>query len=232
MSNMNSHNDETHGKEHGEVNSSHAAFETYFEPTFLHLFQWKSFFIFCSILIIAFIYTISTSDLFQVPKDTQQAYLSFQKAKQQYENNPLYWDLKQRNLIDEIQQDTKTAGGRHLALLLQDSTGEMVISFLTKELGLPIERLDLVAFNMKASSTNLSFLISKIDQGWWPLKIILSLEIEVTLENGNINLLFSRLRRGSQDLATGLTWAYFGSDLEWLRHKGVVVMKASQGNVF
>lgn len=229
---MGSNHDETLLKENTDQNHSHIAYDTHFEPTFLHLFQWKSFFIFCSLLTIGFVYTLFTSDLFQVPKKTSQAYYAFQKAKQQYEVNPLYWDLKQRNLVDEVKQDVATTGGRHLALLLQDSTDEMVLSYLTKELGLPISRFNFVAVSMNATQTNLSLLVSKIDQGWWPLKIILSLEIEVTIDNGNVHLLFSRLRRGSQDLATGLTWAYFGSDLEWLRHKGVVSMKASQGNVF
>ncbi len=200
--------------------------------TIFPFFQWKSFFLFCTFLSVAVVYALSTSDIFTVPKEVQESYAHFKVSMQRYESNPLYWDLKQRNLVDEVKRDIDKTGGRHADIILQDATGEMIISYLTKELHFPLERLKTIAITPKATSSSLSFVISKIDHGVWPLEIILSLEVEMTINNGKVHLLFARLRRGSQDLATGLTWAYFGPNLEWLRRLNLASMKASQGNVF
>ncbi len=216
---MNSGHDEQTNAEH-------------YEPHFLYLFQWRSFFLFCISLGIIILYTVSTSDMFNIPKETKQSYVEFKMAMQRYDANPLYWDLKQRNLVDEIKVDITKTGGKNAPLILQDASPEMLISFLTKELKFPYERLSSIAVTPKPSHSSLQLLVSKLDQGVWPFEIILTLEIEFSLVHGKPQLLFTRLRRGKEDLATGLTWAYFGSDLEWLRRLGVASMKASQGNVF
>lgn len=197
------------------------------------LFQWKSFFLFCAISSLIIFYITSSSDVFQVPPEVQQAYSNFKQALQQYEANPLYWDVKQRHVIDEIKQDIQRTGRINDTIyLLQEMSGELLISYLLKELKIPQERLKTIAIFPKTDGTGLSFLISKLEQGVWPLDVILSLELEVIIEQGKVQLLFQRLRRGSQELATGLTWAYFGSDLDWLRQEGVSTMRASQGHIF
>lgn len=216
------------------MNSAHDEQLTadHYDSHFLYLFQWKSFFLFCISLAIIILYTVSTTDMFTIPRETTECYQEFKMAKQRYDANPLYWDLKQRNLVDEIKVDIGKTGGKNAPLLLQDASPEMFISFLTKELKLPADRLNSIAITPKPSHSSLQLLVSKLDQGVWPFEIILTLEIELTLQGGKPHLLFTRLRRGKEDLATGLTWAYFGSDLEWLRKLGCASMKASQGNVF
>lgn len=201
--------------------------------SFFPLFQWKSFLLFCTVSTILVLYVTSSSDVFQVPIEVRDAYQNFKLANQHYEINSLYWDVKQRHLTDEVKQDIAHTGGINSTIyLLQETSGEILISYLLKELKMPKERLETIAIYPKPDGTGLNFIISKLERGVWPLEVILSLELEVVIEQKKIQFLFKRLRRGSQELATGLTWAYFGSDLEWLRQEGVSTMRALQGHVF
>jgi hypothetical protein len=46
---------------------------------------------------------------------------------------------------------------------------------------------------------------------------MLALELEIKVHAERFSLSVSRLRRGSQDIALGLAWTYFGPELESIR---------------
>lgn len=196
-------------EEHSEEESS----------SFLRLpapsFQGKFFFcifVICSGLLI---HWFSTSELFEVPEDVVKTRDEFVKAKESYNSNASYWDAKLRHFKEVMNQELQF--GEHAFLeLIQETPGEIFVSFLLQHLNIPLDRLEQITAYPRKGST-FSVVVSKPEGGIWPLKIMLSMEIEIKYTSEKFALAISRLRRGSQDIALSLAWAYFGPELESLR---------------
>ena len=181
----------------------------------LPLFHWKTFFLFFAIFFGIVCHWMATSELFETPPDVLAAREHFAHAKARYLANTPYWNAKLQHVIASLSdqpQDGKEAYLRRL----QDLSPEICVAFLHDHLKLDLEHLgSLVIFPKQDSMPSL--LLSKHENGVWPLQIMLSLEAEVKLQNGHFSILASRLRRGSKELTLGLAWAYFGPELERLR---------------
>ncbi len=197
-------------------------------PHALSFFQWKAFLVFTMIAGLIIALWSSSSDIFEVPSDVTTAYKNYQDAKRHYYQNSVYWDSKREHFERAIIDDLHDHGGHNVPMLLETLTPEMIISFLARNLKLSPERLSFTSIMSKENSSSFTLILSKFEQAVWPLKIIVSLEAEVSITSEGVCLYFTRLRRGSEDLATGLAWAYFGSDLEMLKPLPVVSMRASQ----
>ena len=200
-------------------------------PGRLPFFQWKAF---ISFLIVAFLLIFawsSTSDLFEVPSDVIHSYKTYQDAKRHYFQNSVYWDSKREHFELLLRENLMASNEDHITLLLETVTPEILISFLVSKLRFSPERLNTISIMQKESAPNFTLIFSKPEQAIWPLRIIVSLETEISVAKDGVSLLFTRLRRGSEDMATGLAWAYFGSDLEVLKSLPVISMKANQSGI-
>jgi hypothetical protein len=182
----------------------------------LPLFQWKSFLIFLGIATGLMLHWFATSELFEVPQDVLQSRQAFFKAKETYLSNQSYWDAKLRHFTDYIGKELQEQDEHTLIQELQEIPGEIFISYLLQKLHLADTRHDSTAIFFREGS-GFSIVLSKYEKGIWPLQIMLSMEIEVRCTAHRFSLAISRLRRGSQDIALGLSWAYFGPELEALR---------------
>lgn len=181
------------------------------------LFQWKVFFffLFCGIAVAA--HWIFTSELFNVPRDVFQSRKHFFSAKDHYENNKEYWDAKQNHFIRAVRQEMDLGGDDNVWYHLQGISSEILISFLVRELGVNPKLIGQVAIAPQKGSSSFKVILSKYEQVLWPLQIMLSLEMEFKIKSGHFSIEFTRLRRGSQDISLGLSWAYFGPELEPLK---------------
>lgn len=171
-----------------------------------------SIFLVCCALVF---HWFATSELFEVPEDVVFTRSEFTKAKESYTSNASYWDAKLVHFKEMMNHELQY--GEHAFLeLMQETPGEIFVSFLLQHLNMPLERLEhITAFPRKGSS--FSVVVSKPEGGTWPLKIMLSMEIEIKYTAEKFSLAISRLRRGSQDIALSFAWAYFGPELESLR---------------
>lgn len=189
-------------------------------PSFLFLrlplFQWKSFLIFTGISLGVIIHWFCTSELFDIPSDVISSQHHFMAAKERYFTNSAYWDAKQQHFIEYIRQELQETNEQELLQRLQETPGEILISFLIQRLINGKQRLNQI-FIFPQEGSPCSVIISKYEPGIWPLSIMLSLELEVKIHARKLSLCISRLRRGSQDLALGLSWAYFGPELDSIR---------------
>lgn len=189
-------------------------------PSFLFLrlplFQWRSFLLFTGISLGLIIHWFYTSELFDIPSDVAGSQQCFTKAKEGYFVNSSYWDAKQQHFIEYIRQELQQSDERQLLQRLQETPGEILISFLIQRLPNGKQRLNKL-FIFPQEGSPCSVIISKYEPGIWPLKIMLSLELEIKIEARKLALSILRLRRGSQDLALGLSWAYFGPELDSIR---------------
>ncbi|MBS0656337.1 MAG: hypothetical protein JSR46_11215 [Verrucomicrobia bacterium] len=189
-------------------------------PSFLFLrlplFQWKSFLIFTGVSLALILQWFFTSDIFNIPEDVAQSQHHFQKAKEGYLANRSYWDAKEQHFIDYIRYELDQSNDQELLERLEETPGEILVAYVTQRLPAGLQRLEHISIFLREGSP-CSLIISKYETGIWPLKIMLSLELEVKIQARRLSLVPSRLRRGSQDLALGLSWAYFGPELDTIR---------------
>lgn len=181
----------------------------------LPLFQWKSFWIFFFVCLTLALHWFSTSELFEIPQDVQATREKFVQAKDSYLANSNYWDAKLNQCI-QILNNELMLDDHHFFQRIQEMPPEIFISFLLTKLGVTPTSLDRTAIYPRNDSS-FSIIASKQESGLWPLKIMLSMELEITHTLDKFSVAISRLRRGSQDITLGLAWAYFGAELQSLR---------------
>ncbi len=188
------------------------------QPSFLRLpfFQWKAFFIFLGISLGIVGHWLSTSELFNIPSDIASSRKRFFQAKEGYFSNQIYWDAKQQHFVDYVKQELAHGDEQLLLQRLQETPGEILISFLLQKIYHDIHRIDQVTIFPREGAPCL-LVITKPEPGIWPLNIMLSLELEVKIHAHRFSLSISRLRRGAQDVALNLSWAYFGPELKSIR---------------
>ena len=188
----------------------------------LAFFQWKSFTLFLFIVGIVLFQWITTSDLFEIPNEVATSKMLFYQAKEHYFANASYWDAKQQQFIQGISMLLKEGNPQHILRQLKETPGEILISLFFEKMS-SLEGLwdDQVTIFPKGPVSRenpaYSFIITKPEPGIWPLQIMLSLELDVKVQSQQLLLQISRCRRGSQDIALGLSWAYFGPELETIR---------------
>jgi|SRR5581483_2928722 len=201
---------------------SHATHEGKRRVFRFSFFKSKIFLIFMSCFLIVGIQWISTSELFQAPFDVAHSRNQFYLAKEQYEKNSDYWDAKRHHFIDTFQQAVQFKEFDKALGQLKEISAEVLISFFVRQMDVPLERLEQVSVFPKQNGSSCSLILSKYESTIWPLRILLSLEVEIKLVNGQIHVEFSRLRKGSQDIALSLAWNYFGTELELFKKFSVL----------
>ena len=179
--------------------------------------HWKTLFLIVGITIGLVFHWFSTSELFTVPQDVATSRENFFTAKENYFQNSAYWDAKQKHFVEKLQEIMSTNADFAVLKEIKQTPGEIFISYMLKNLHINPERLEKSAVFTKDDSSGCSIIISKPEKTIWPLRIMLSLEIEVKIQRERFSLTVSRLRKGSQDIALGLAWTYFGPELESIR---------------
>lgn len=183
----------------------------------LPLLHWKAIFIFLGISLAVIFHWFSTSELFSVPQDVAVSRTKFFKAKESYFLNNTYWDAKQRHFSEKLSHELSKRNDHEVLRQIQETPGEIFISFLLKRLHLGMDRLERCAIFTREDSSNCSIIISKPENSIWPMTIMLALELDLKVHAERFSVSVSRLRRGSQDIALGLAWTYFGPELESIR---------------
>lgn len=183
----------------------------------LPIFQWKTLFVFLVISLGIIFHWFSTSEIFDVPEDVSLSRSHFFKAKESYFHNRPYWDAKQRHFTEKLSNELIIGDDREVLREIQETPGEIFISFLLKKLHLSLDHLEQTAIFTREDASSCTVIISKPESSIWPLNIMLALELEVKVHAERFSLSVSRLRRGSQDIALALAWTYFGPELESIR---------------
>lgn len=139
------------------------------------------------------------TDLLSVPKDVQENQKNFEKTLNNYLQQQKLWKQK---------KDTALQNNN---LLHGDIPLEAFFAYLEEDLGFNLTNVTIFP------NSNSSIMITKRQRGLWPLSVVLSLEMGINIEKGQISVHFIRLRRGQREVSPGLAWAYFGPELGRLR---------------
>ncbi len=181
-------------------------------------FQWKTFFFFLTCCIGITLHWMMTSEIFKVPHDVSHSRKKFFTAKEHYEKNREYWDAKQVHFVNTVRKEIAQDGDKTVWHLLEQVSSEILLSFLIRELEIHPKFMGQLAIaSKKGSASSFKVILSKYEQGIWPLKIMLSLEMEFKIQSDHFAIEFTRLRKGAQDMSIGLCWAYFGPELAPLK---------------
>jgi hypothetical protein len=190
--------------------------------TCLSLLRWKMLFAFlCTVLLMMMVW-ISTSSLFDVPRDVRQDRQLYAVARHQYLENPHYWYSQWLQLELAVKQAIGQNREQDVPELLQQATPQSLIAFLVNRAEVKVEHLTSIATVPKISGSTCIISLSKPEQNIWPFKVMLSAELKITIRQDTISFVVSRLRRGSQELSPHLSWAYFGTEFEHLKRFSTV----------
>ena len=183
----------------------------------LSLCRWKTLFLLLSTVFSFLIMWIATSDLFDVPRDVRKDRQVFSIARQQYVDNQQYWYSQYLQIEHALKQAVLENREQDIPILLQQITPQALIALLVNHSTIKIERLKSFAVIPKISGSSFVVAASKPEPNIWPFKVMLSLECQITISSEGTTIVVSRLRRGSQELAPALSWAYFGPELELIK---------------
>lgn len=184
----------------------------------LPFFRRRTFFLFVGVCAGVLLQWIFTSELFYVPLEVAQSRSLFLEAKASYEQQQAYWDMKLHQFLSSVSDRPERAVNGTALQNLQGSAPELWIAYLVNQLGYSLDRLEKISLLPRdRSSDAITLMVSKYENGIWPLRIMLSLEIEIKISGRRLSADVVRIRRGCRDVALGLSWAYFGAELEPLR---------------
>ncbi len=183
----------------------------------LPLVHAKTFIIFLGISFGLLFHWFSTSELFSVPEDVAESREKFFQAKERYFQNSTYWDAKQKHFTEKLSEELATRNDFEVLRQIKEIPGEICLSFMLKKLHLSLDRLEKTAIFTRDNASTCSLIISKPENHIWPFGIMLALEVELKIQAERFSLTVTRLRRGTQDIALGLAWTYFGPELESIR---------------
>lgn len=178
-------------------------------PTF-----WRAITLFVALGALSLAAWVSCSPFLDTPHDVAHTRKLFIGAKNSFCHNPHYWHAKRRQMENRILNELQERNGEAIPGLVREITPEMLLSYAVDALEVPLGTFDSVTIFPKISGSSFIILISKQENSLWPLAVIVSLEIEVRIEPQGAMIIFRRLRRGVQELATTQASMYFGADLE------------------
>jgi|GEM_PF-5808134 len=187
-------------------------------------FQWNILVLITVSLVALSIFLASRSTIFTIPSETSHARKHFFAATERYAKNPLYWDAKLKGWLATSKGFIQE--GKYEELVQQTGflSDEVFVAFLLKELHLQQNFFNHCVIFTKENSPTPTFILSKYESKVWPLKIMISCELEMKFKNKQIFIEFSRLRRGEQELAPSLVWSYFGPELELFKQFNFITL--------
>ncbi len=161
---------------------------------------------------------LATQDLLRSPPEALSSRIRFRDAYTRYMSRQDYWDAKYYQLIQVMKNQPPISTKEEITNLIQSISPEMLIAFTVNWLGVPAGHLHHFTLFPRDEPASCNFVLTKYEQCVWPLSTLLSLEVSITVRSGKFAIELQRLRRGLDEVALGLAWAYFGSELKYVRN--------------
>lgn len=153
------------------------------------------------------------ADLFYTPREVVLSRRSFEALRRSYYAKPASWGEKKEAICSWIDQ---RKAGENLSWEEGPIPMEVFMAYLVERLELSPSALQDVALFPGEDPERKRLILSKHEKGFTPIPIILSLEMEVEMVEGQLAPRFISLKRGSREVPTALAWVYFGPELQLL----------------
>lgn len=168
-------------------------------------------------LLLLFLPWLLMADLFVVPPDVKASRRSFDKVVKSYSQDRSLWHEHKEQVLLSMEPKSLEEQIAREKLSFDEVPLETVVAFFEDNLSFTKGQLDHVKFFPASDLHSATFLISKYQKGVWPMRIMLSLEVRLSFDDGRLQVLFQRLRRGKRDVSPKMAWIYFGPELEAFR---------------
>lgn len=157
------------------------------------------------------------SIFFDCPRDVELSRKHYAALKASYLAHQDFWRGQKQSIVQALQATTECKSLSCAAAVYQDVPLEVAMAFLFEDLGLSSDRFPDMALFPLLDRPVPTLLLSKYEQGVWPFKIVLSLEIAFEIHEKKLAVSFQKLRRGKITSSPSLAYVYFGPELESLR---------------
>lgn len=171
-------------------------------------------------------------DLFRVPPEVDVSREKFEVLTTRYQQSQTHWHAAKQQLLENM-QNRSPEGRLDLGSQAYDNVPlEVFMAFLREDLQFSKDRFRDVTVFPIPDTKNTVFLITKYEKGVWPLKIVLSLEVQLINKGNRLSVEFRRLRRGSREISRDFAWVYFAPELKLLRQLEVLAGGVSNVHVY
>ena len=166
---------------------------------------------------------VKMSDLLTTPKEIKQSRKAFFSVQKNYEKKMDVWSQQKAQILKLLSNHTYQENSKKKTLEISKLPLEVSLAYLLEE----ISQADLIfkktSIYPKFDEGTTSLLLTKYQEGIWPLKILLSLNIQIEEKNNQLKLSFHELKRGKRNISPKLAWKYFLPELQSLKQLEPIV---------
>lgn len=152
-------------------------------------------------------------DLLLTPRDVALSRAGYFSLKESYEQQRDKWDHQKDEILFAMREHRQMGEIGKEMLYFEAIPSEILMAFLQDQ----IEFSQDLAIFLSEKLEHPRVILSKKENLFWPLKTLLSLEIELAMESGELKARILRLRKGSRSLDSKHAWTSFSKELRALR---------------
>lgn len=152
-------------------------------------------------------------DLLLTPSDVALSRQGYFSLKQSYERQAEKWDHQKDEILAAMREHRREGEMGKETLYFEAIPSEILMAFLQDQIEFSAD----LAIFLSEKLEKPRVILSKQENLLWPIKSVVSLEIELDMQRGELQPKILRLRRGSRLLDKDLSWTYFAKELNGLR---------------
>jgi hypothetical protein len=177
--------------------------------------HWRKFALFVAVVIMVALPWVLMAPLFDVPDDVEFTRSAYDSALSNYFKSRDSWDQRKDQLLQTMQQHKANPDLTKPPLVLGDLPLEVLFAYFNDDLDF-FRRInsDLAIYPVIKKGEGPRISLSKYQSGLWPMRIILSVDLEFVSEGSKVTPRVIRFRRGSQEASANLAWSYFAPELQ------------------
>lgn len=188
--------------------------------------------LFFAILVLLAAPWLLMNDLFRVPQEVIDSRAEFQKLATRYHEGQPRWHAEKEQLLENMRLHPLEERMNSEGHSFDNVPLEVFMALLWEDLKFSKDKFRDVTVFPIVDAENPTFLITKYEHGMWPLRILLSLEVQLNNHGNRLTVEFRRLRRGNRDISQDFAWVYFGPELKLLRQLEVLAGGVSHLRIY
>jgi hypothetical protein len=156
-------------------------------------------------------------DLFLSPSEIVFSRRAFNEVKASYLKDSEKFDTLKDEILKTMQRHRLDSEIAKQKLEFNELPSEIALSYFLEDLFFATKNFEDVCIYPIQSHPSIKLILSKYERNYFPVGILLSLEIEISSDENKTEAKFGPLLRGSREIPNSLAWYYFSDELQRLR---------------
>lgn len=180
--------------------------------------HWRKFATVLAVLLVIALPWLLMAPLLEVPADVENTRTSYDSTLSNYFNSRDTWDQRKDQLLQTMHQYQANPDLTKSPMAVGDLPIEVFFAYLNDNLDF-FRRInsDLAIYPILKKGERPRITFSKYQTGLWPLKVLLSVDVELITEGSKVTPKVIRFRRGAEETPVNLAWSYFAPELQVFR---------------